>query len=365
MGDEPQGECDTLSVGCNDVPCMSTITCKSGPLTSTSTPGTTTSTSTTAAYQKTGADSECTCEDCENDQTRANCPEDLSDLTFDSLDSAECKKKCEEQDQCKYFRWEKTTEDTHCTLMNDAQCQEFLPCLDESHCVSGQVDCALDEQRPPGTDCKRMTAADFSVDPGAVHWTCVDQYNPTEFINIYGAADADATADVPSSTICWTAKRCINFDTPTDKPDDPDEKVFHRQIVVQCNDPTAEENKRDGKWVQGPDSNNDIATAVDHVDTANNKLNDVRCLPKNLALDASALNEVGVSFICEKLDEEHYEIKDHKIILKQYNKCILLCNFHHVATIEPKFIEEPVWWKFPPGEEDGGEEAKESNVKCW
>jgi len=347
MGDDPQKPCEAYSVGCKDDKCQSKITCLSGAV------------------------PECSCVDCDDAETTTNCPDpgNLADVTLASLNSTQCKQLCEGlgNDKCKYFRWEKTLDDTHCTLMKDGECTEFLPCLDEAHCVSGQVGCTLDNQRPEpeGTQpCKRMTAADFSSDPGSVHWTCLDQYDPTGFVNIYGAASNDTPADVLTSTICWTAKRCTNFDDEA-HPDNKDD-VFHQHLVVQCNHPTddSETTVIGGRWVQYPQSDNDIKDAVNDVEADGNRLRDVTCLPDDLSLDAAALNEVGVSFICELLDDKHYDIQSGEIILKKYNKCILLCNFHHVATIEPKFIEDPVWWKFPAGEGDG-EEAKKDNVKCW
>jgi len=280
------------------------------------------------------------------------CPTDTADLTDHAVNSTQCEKKCVDYagGTCQYFRWEQdSVTDTHCSLMDNTQCQDFLQCEGEDHCVSKQPGCT-DEPEPTTGTC--LAGSTFSHEHGAVHWTCHNRFHPDEYVSIYNSDE------IKPGTICWTAHRCINFDK-----DSNDNKggIGYRNLVAMC----GSEDNTNGAWVPYQETSNAITDAIEE-----EKLLDQTCLPStDLELDATKLVEVGVSFICTELDSDHYdtESKKDKIILKQYNHCILLCNFHTVMTIEPKVAgdgnDDPKWWMYLA---DGTEkEVKPDDVKCW
>jgi len=324
--------------------------------------------------------SPCTCTMTIDDVTmeQGDCTTDilpetnLDDLPSITMSGEECRNLCEASKSiggdsvCEYFRWEKdaipgSSDTEHCTLMKKGQCIIYEPCGEPEKCQSGQAGCTTDDNPgPEGATCK--SDVDFIEETGAVHWKCINPFDEEgTHIDIYGHDP------VPSGTICWTVRRCFDFDT---EPADEDPELFvYRTLVVQCNDPDPDLTVDDGQWVKYHYSTNDISSVISE-GVAANTLSDPKCLvsPKQLVLDAPTLHKPGVSFICSKQDPDHFESNAEHVTIKEDNTCALLCNFHHVMTIEPKFVESDgtkKFWKYTTGEGDVGEEAKSENVYCW
>jgi len=339
-GDPP---CEPFSVGCNTDPYLAKFECKK--------------------------DEPCTCADAPpaNPDSQENCPAGFEDLPSAELNSEKCKEICaSDSTKCKYYRWEQDTipeAHTQCFLLKD--CSEYLACSADTegvhHCESGQIECTNNPE-PETTNCNPIATDKFLDQPGAVHWTCLNQYHLDETVIIYKGDGTDQS--IKPGTICWTAQGCKAFDNDGD--DEKGEMDYHK-IVVQCNDATPDNLVEDGQWVKYIKSDNKIDTEDNMAIStpgAGNNLQDLTCRPEDLVLTASNLNQVGVAFICDLVDDDHYVTDDTHITLKEYNTCYLLCNFHHVMTIQPKFGEDPQWFRYYP---DGGEidKATALNVKCW
>lgn len=279
-------------------------------------------------------------------------PDGMMDgLTTELMDGPKCRELCEASKQefgkCEYFRWEENyASPEHCSLMDSSSCTEFDPCTGE-HCLSGQADCpgGIDPE-PTGETC----AAEADFDDNQVHWKCINPFDDShERIDIYGSDP------IPAGTMCFTDHKCVDFDEDKDDLKSPD--FLYRTYVVQCDG-------RDGKWKMFGQSNNDPSEFINSGD----KLTDPTCNwnpAGDLELDKTVLTESGVSLICSVDTNLAYE--DKIVRVSAPNTCALLCNFHHVMTIEPKFEETDgttKWWMYPTGDVVG-EEATRENVYCW
>jgi len=297
-----------------------------------------------------------------------SCPDFIPDETLGGLNASlltgeKCQDICDsiaaDESKCKYFRWEtKPNNAFDCTLMDTTQCTVYQAC-DDDNCQSGQAGCSNgDKPTPPHPGAESCNAkVEFLREAEAVHWTCINPFDiKQEHINIYG------NESIATGTFCWTVRRCATFD----KEGNDTTNEFYKRLVVQCNNASL----TDGRWVSYPQmSDNDISDAVDG-DEAGNILLDQTCsdIPADLELDATELHKPGVSFICTEQDDEHLVFTDDQVVIKQDNICMVLCNLHHVMTIEPKFdFNNGVtkFWKYTAGEDGKGEEATSENVYCF
>lgn len=251
--------------------------------------------------------------------------------------------------QCEFFRWEKFN--LHCTLMNKDQCDGGPNPCERGECVSGQTGCnGGDSPIPKDATC----AAGVAFVAESVHWLCTHPTDYSIHINIYGGDE------VPSGTSCITAHKCKTFDTGDPDPvGDP----MSNSLRVRCNATSTEK-----KWVQYPGSLNDVPSPT-YMDANSLTLVDPLCEEKAAPIDLNKdeLQKPGVSFICEYVP--NLEFTQDKVTVTAPNTCALLCNQHHVLTLESELSRagDGVWMKYDAGS-DEGLEVNETNVdvvKCW
>jgi len=288
---------------------------------------------------------ECTCTDGKDP-----C-QDFTSITNADMTRDKCKELCSSLvDICVFYRWDKVgyTNEITCTLMNVDQCQKGPVCVPYSKgCASGAVDnkCTSDSDiRPEGEDCKinlskkRVSEDQYGID---IPWVCFDRFNKDgKELDVYTSTDVSVSNGVK----CETTNRCTDFGAQDDAP----------FVTYTCNNITWE------KDVSVPDEKNPVENEI--------LAKELQCTINPLSVPKTNLEPgSGAELICgTKLDED----EDHThYLVNPPNSCALLCDKHHVVTIQSGWADQQngkAGWKlYVVGDPDPQPITDGEDLSCW
>jgi len=304
-------------------------------------------------------DPDCTCKDGIGEQCSGGWNAG-GEITYASLDATLCKTTCENNPDCRFYKYIERRGKNHCYAMNQEQCTEQAQ--DEQcntvHCESGYVlrdtngDGAVDEECDgntggggddgiivPDHPCPTGSVAKHSASTmpdNYLRWSCIDMHN--EIIDIYG--DGTATNKAPAGTRCTTRPGCDDID-----------------YVYKCNVNT-------GVW----EPENGIPDP-DPIDSVEKYLNDVTCNADDLILNKEKYNQPGLEIQCVEIGAGQVDDTDpEKPTVKSQNNCLLLCDWYPVVNFYTKGNE----WYYVDMEDDNSEEKLITNpaetaniIYCW
>jgi len=290
----------------------------------------------------------CVCKD----PSRGDCGD--PNITNKDMTKEECKKRCEDlaaPAECFFYRWDKVawTNVLTCTLMGEGQCAtKGDPCGEtDKGCESGAVEekCegSDDGGRPEGDPCDVSLPA--VPEPAHIHWKCIDPYSKDhEDVVVY----AEGGTEVLHGVQCETQDRCTQFGTDGD---------FGLYLKYTCNNT---------EWIGAPDQTTPEPPVITEEDK---KLSaEPTCAPADLAVPYDNLKPgEGGELLCSTAMER--DDGNLQWLIKPPNTCALLCDKHHVVTVQSGWVDRAKgkagWNLYVVGQPDPSSIEDGSILKCW
>jgi len=271
------------------------------------------------------------------------------------MDAAKCEQFCkdswevrgaENEDVCRFWRFETIDSVATCTFLNSTQCASFETC-DGADCECGDAGCYVEGQETPEPPVKSCQGGiEYHFDADWIHWVCVNDEVP-DLSSPYRNESA-----MPPNTKCYTTHKCSDWASEAGK-----------QLSVRCDGLT-------GNWTQNSGNLTDPGGPyADVLGTQPAPIKEHQCLGENktiLTVNIDAMQD-GAQLSCETPpDVDGPQATTYTITPP--NKCVLLCDYHLALTFEGRLSGEGEL-KFYVANAEPEQEINNENVqqkiKCW